>query len=90
MSVIKLGAAEVKPDLVVEYKGKEYVLPGTVNADFLEYTVASKESSAFFQAFIKCIIPDDFKKVLPEQDMANLVEIWAEYVSAPKDSSSNE
>ena len=90
MTVINLEPKDAKPDLVVAYKGTEYVLPGMVNADFLELTIGSKEGTAFFVAFMQCIVPNEMKAVLPEADLMQLADIWSTYVNAPKDSSSNE
>lgn len=90
MTVINLEPKEVKPDLVVNYKDVDYILPGTINSDFLEITLGSNDGSTFLKAFMQCIIPAEMKVHLPQDDIMQLANIWSAYVSAPKDSSSNE
>ena len=85
MSVIKLESKEAKPDLVVEYKGKEYVLPGNLTADDLEAFVgAEKDALKATREFLARIIPADFKKVLAQADLEPLTQIWMEHVNGPK------
>jgi len=89
MTVIKLESSETKPDLVVEYKGKEYKLPGTIDVDTLQEILASKKDEmAQIEIFLRRVCPTEFKKVLTPTDLAQLVKIWAEYVNAPKESAS--
>jgi len=86
MSVIKLEPKEAKPDLVVEYKGNEYILPGNLSADDLEAFVnATGEPIEATKAFLARILPKDFKKVLAQADIEPLTQIWLEYVKAPKE-----
>jgi hypothetical protein len=90
-SVIKLEASESKPDLVVEYKGKEYILPGNIDSEYLEEMLASKnDEPTIIEIFLRRICPADFKKVLAPADIPQLAKIWGEYVNAPKESNSNE
>lgn len=86
MSVIKLESKEAKPDLVVEYKGKQYILPGNLSADDLEVFVnAQGQPIEATKAFLSRVIPKDFKKVLAQADLEPLTNIWLEYVKAPKE-----
>ncbi len=86
MSVIKLESKEAKPDLVVEYKGKEYVLPGNLSAGDLEAFVKAQGNPLLAtEAFLGRIIPQDFKDVLAQADLEKLTEIWLEHVNGPKD-----
>lgn len=90
MSVIKLEASETKPDLIVEYKGKQYKLVGNMSAEVLEEILASKDDEPkIIEIFMRHILPADFKKVLAPADVAQLAKIWGEYVNAPKGSDSN-
>lgn len=90
-SVIKLESKETKPDLVVEYKGKEYILPGNLTAEILEAFVNAKDKPLeATQKFLELILPSDFKKVLAQPDLEPLTNIWLEYVNAPKDSALND
>lgn len=90
-SVIKLDASETKPDLMVEYKGKQYKLVGNMNAEVLEEMLASKDDEAkVIEIFMRQVLPADFKKVLVPADIAQLAKIWVEYVNGPKELSSND
>lgn len=85
MSVIKLESRESRPDLVVEYKGNEYVLPGTVSAGLIERILANVENpSELARIVLAEVIPQDFKDVLAQADIEPLVNIWSEHINAPK------
>jgi hypothetical protein len=91
MSIIKLEPTTKKPDLKVEYLGKTYTLPGHISLALLEQLVAIKDDNngeAFIKAFLELVVPMDFKKVLHQDDLAQLVPIWMEHIQGPKDSSS--
>jgi len=91
MTVIKLQAASAKPDLKVEYKKKTYILPGEVRGDVLEALVgAGSDELQLTKVFLEFIVPNDFKKVLGQADIAQLVQIWNDYIQVPKESLSNE
>lgn len=86
MTVIKLEALETKPDLVVEYKGQEYVLPGTVSAETLTDVLGNQaDPEAMMVGFLNAICPPEFKKALAVQDIPKLMEIWSDYVNGPKE-----
>lgn len=86
MSVIKLESKEAKPDLVVEYKGEQYILPGNLTAEMVEAFVNAKEKPVeATQKFLSLIVPTDFKAVLAQADLEPLTQIWLEYVKAPKE-----
>jgi hypothetical protein len=92
MSIIKLEPKAKKPDLVVEYLGKTYTLPGHISAAMLEQmlTVQSKRGNeAFLKVFLQDVLPTDFKKVLPQEDLDQLARVWMEHIQGPKDSSSD-
>jgi hypothetical protein len=91
MSVIKLEAKNKKPDLMVEYLDKTYVLPGNISAAVLERLIGVQEKGgeeAFLKAFLAEVIPADFKSVLAQDDIAQLVPIWMEHIQGPKESTS--
>jgi len=91
MSIIKLEPTIKKPDLKVSYKGKTYTLPGHISVAMLERLMGASggaEGEAFFRAFLDVVIPDDFKKVLAQEDLAQLVPIWMEHIQGPKEPSS--
>jgi hypothetical protein len=93
MSVIKLEPKNKKPDLKVNYLGTEYVLPGAISALMLEKMMDAQEAggdSAFLSIFLKEVVPAEFKKVLPYDDMAELANLWLEHIQGPKDSGSKE
>lgn len=86
MTVIKLESKEAKPDLVVEYKGIEYILPGNLTADDMEtFVTVAEDKIQFTKEFLSRIIPKEFKKVLAQADVEPLVVIWAEHINGPKD-----
>lgn len=86
MTVIKLESKEAKPDLVVEYKGVEYILPGNLSADDLEAFVdAEGKPVEATKVFLSRIIPKEFKKALAQADIPPLTQIWLEYVQGPKE-----
>lgn len=86
MTVIKLESKEAKPDLVVEYKGGEYILPGNLTAELLEAFVNAKDKPIeATQKFLNLVLPTDFKAVLAQADLEPLTQLWLEYVKAPKE-----
>lgn len=91
MSIIKLEPKNRKPDLVVEYEGNTYTLPGHISAAVLEEMIATrnkKGDDAFLKAFLRDVVPTDFKKVLPQEDLDQLVKVWMEHIQGPKGGSS--
>lgn len=91
MSVVKLTPKTNKPDLKVEYMGKTYVLPGKINTALLERLIDVKDEDSeqeFLKAFLAEVVPADFKKVLAQEDIAQLVPIWMEHIQGPKESGS--
>jgi hypothetical protein len=91
MSIIKLEPTVKKPDLKVSYLGNTYTLPGHISVALLEKLVAIKDESngeAFVKAFLELVVPADFKQVLAQEDLAQLVPIWMEHIQGPKDSNS--
>lgn len=91
MSVIKLEPTKRKPDLKVDYLGKTYTLPGTVSVALLEKLVVAenkKQGDAFLKAFLDFVVPEDFKRVLSQDDLAQLVPIWMEHIQGPKEPAS--
>jgi hypothetical protein len=92
MSIIKLEPKNKRPDLVVEYEGKNYTLPGHISAAMLEDMIgvrARKGDDAFLRMFLRDVVPEDFKKVLPQEDIDQLAQVWMEHIKGPKDSSSD-
>lgn len=92
MSVVKLEPKNRKPDLVVEYEGKQYILPGHISAAVLEDMIATKDKKgddAFLKVFLRDVVPADFKKVLPQDDLDQLVKVWMEHIQGPKGGSSD-
>jgi hypothetical protein len=93
MSIIKLEPTKKNPDLVIEYLGKKYTLPGQISVAMLERLVAIKDKDsesgeAFVAAFLELVVPTDFKQVLSQDDLAQLIPIWMEHIQGPKGSSS--
>jgi hypothetical protein len=92
MSVIKLESKNRKPDLKVDYLGKNYVLPGNISAALLETMLTTQKDGGddgFLMVFLSDVVPADFKKVLSQDDLAELAKIWMEYIQGPKDSGSS-
>lgn len=90
MSVIKLESKETKPDLVVDYKGKEYVLPGSVSAGLIERILANVENPTELAKIVLAeVIPQDFKDALAQADIEPLVNLWSNYINAPKEQPSD-
>jgi hypothetical protein len=91
MSVIKLESKNKKPDLKVNYLGTDYILPGNISAALLEKLISVKDEDGeqeFLKAFLSDVVPSDFKKVLNQEDIAQLVPIWMEHIQGPKEPSS--
>ena len=91
MSVIKLESRNKKPDLKVNYLGTDYTLPGNISAALLEKLISVKDEGGeeeFLKAFLSEVVPADFKKVLNQEDIAQLVPIWMEHIQGPKEPSS--
>lgn len=91
MSVIKIEPKTNKPDLKVEYLGKVYTLPGSISASLLERLMEIKDEGTeelFLSAFLADVVPKDFKKVLAQDDIAQLIPIWMEHIQGPKGSDS--
>ena len=92
MSIIKLEPKNKKPDLVVSYEGNDYTLRGHISAAMLEDMIDvrhKKGDDAFLKVFLRDVVPADFKKVLPQEDIDQLAKIWMEHIQGPKDSSSD-
>jgi hypothetical protein len=90
MSVIKIQPAK-RVDLKVEYAGTEYTLPGSISAAMLESLLDIRDEQGeeqFLKAFLAQVVPADFKKVLDQADLVQLVTVWMEHIQAPKASSS--
>ena len=91
MSVVKLEPKSKKPDLMVSYLDKEYVLPGHITASMMESMFEAQEKDGddgFLKMFLSKVVPVDFKNVISQDDLAQLAKIWMEYIQAPKDSGS--
>lgn len=91
MSVIKLEPKTKKPDLMVEYLGNSYVLPGHITAAMMEKMISTQEDGgdeAFLKMFLGDVVPKDFKAVLAQEDLAELAKLWMEHVQGPKDGGS--
>lgn len=91
MSVIKIKSKSTKPDLKVNYLGKDYILPGNISAALLEKLISVKDEGGeedFLRAFLSEVVPTDFKKVLAQDDIAQLVPIWMEHIQGPKEPNS--
>jgi hypothetical protein len=93
MSIIKLEPTKKTPDLVIDYLGKKYTLLGQISVAMLERLVGIKDKEensgeAFVAAFLELVVPADFKAVLAQDDLAQLIPIWMEHINGPKGSSS--
>ena len=89
--LLQIQAKNKKPDLKVNYLGKDYVLPGNISAALLEKLISVKDEGGeedFLKAFLSEVVPADFKKVLAQDDIAQLVPIWMEHIQGPKEPSS--
>lgn len=92
MTIIKLEPKNRRPDLVVSYEGKNYTLPGHISAAMLEEMIDvrhKKGDEAFLRTFLRDVVPTDFKKVLPQEDLDQLARVWMEHIQGPKDTSSD-
>ena len=91
MSVIKLNPKTKKPQLKVSYEGTEYTLPGHISASMIEVMIRAQTKEGddgFLRVFLANVVPQDFKDVLPQEDMAELAKLWLEHINGPKDSGS--
>ena len=91
MSVIKLNPKTKKPALKVEYDGNTYVLPGHVSASMVESILKPRAEGTVdgvLQTFLDNVVPKDFKDVLAEADMGDLLTLWLGHINGPKDSGS--
>jgi len=105
MSIIKIDSkSNEKPSLVLEYKGNQYELQGTIPVAFFEAITsipqpksntpaAVKEYEdavgvATTRAFLAYVLPEDFKKVLNTFDVGQVLEVWANHVELGEGSAS--
>lgn len=91
MSVIKLKSKTKKPQLKVDYEGTTYTLPGHVNATMVEALLKPKNDDGterLLVTFLETVVPKDFKSVLAEPDLGELLNLWLGHINGPKESGS--
>jgi TusA-related sulfurtransferase len=105
MTVIKIDSqANEKPPIVIEYKGNEYQIEGTIPVAFFEVITSIPQSKtktpeelkqyeesvglATTQAFLSYVLPADLKKVLNTYDVGQVLEVWANHVQLGEESAS--
>lgn len=91
MSVIKLTPKKKKPELKVDYLGETYTLPGYISAAMFEVMIKAQDNEGddgFLRVFLSSVVPNDFKLALAQEDMVGLLNLWLEYINAPKESGS--
>ncbi len=92
----QLIKAKGRPDLVVEYDGTDYTLPGRIPAEIMTIQAEHKKPKnpakdvqeqfqrelgvAIMNEFYSRVIPDDFKAAVDLEDLEQVFTVWSEHV----------
>jgi hypothetical protein len=59
----------------------------------LERMFTSQEAEGdqgFLKMFLADVVPEDLKKVIPQEDLSELAKLWMEHINGPKESGSKD